>query len=158
VLDFNPSGIEDTGKAYSKLVEFKKEIYEMDSEEVSMDKLCRTEDDVMNALNDDFNTARAIGEIFKKINPLNEKIYSGTCSAEDIAEGKRLIGILENVLGIEVKSALDINEDKIEALIKERTEFRQQRNFSEADRVRDELDKMGIELKDTPTGTRWKQK
>ena len=49
----------------------------------------------------------------------------------------------------------EIDESKVNSLIKERTAARARKDFSESDRIRDELAKMGVVLKDTKDGTTW---
>ena len=49
-------------------------------------------------------------------------------------------------------------EDDIERLIEERIQARKAKDFARSDRIRDELAAQGIELLDTPQGTRWKRK
>ena len=51
----------------------------------------------------------------------------------------------------------DLAED-IERLIAERDTARAAKDFTRADQIRDELLSLGIELLDTPQGTRWKRK
>ena len=47
--------------------------------------------------------------------------------------------------------------EEIEALIAARTEAKKSKNWAEADRIRDQLKAMGIEIKDTPNGVEWKK-
>ena len=49
-------------------------------------------------------------------------------------------------------------DEEIETLIRKRTEARRDRQFAEADRIRDELAARGILLEDTPDGTLWKRR
>ena len=49
-------------------------------------------------------------------------------------------------------------EDKINDLIDQRESARKNKDFDTADKIRDEIEKMGIELKDTPDGVSWKIK
>ena len=51
----------------------------------------------------------------------------------------------------------DSLDEKVEAMIAARQQARKEKNFAEADRIRDELKAMGIELMDTPQGVKWKQ-
>jgi cysteinyl-tRNA synthetase len=51
-----------------------------------------------------------------------------------------------------------IKQDEIEDLIRRRDQARQNKNWPEADRLRDELSRQGILLEDTPNGTVWKVK
>ncbi len=47
-------------------------------------------------------------------------------------------------------------DPKIDALVAARTEAKKQKNYAEADRIRDELKTMGVEITDTPQGTKWR--
>ena len=59
----------------------------------------------------------------------------------------------------EALDARSIDESKIESLIDARNAARKAKNFKEADRIRDELNAMGVELEDTKDGTTtWKVK
>jgi cysteinyl-tRNA synthetase len=157
VLDFSFEGIDNTRKAYDKLVEFKKEIQSLDSSAVEAAEALQMKE-VVKPLYDDFNTPRAIGEVFKKLTPIKENIFKGIQAEEDIKTGKKLIYIIEEVIGINLDLGADVDVEKIESLIALRNQARKQKNFSEADRIRDELNKMDVELKDTPTGTRWQKR
>ena len=61
-----------------------------------------------------------------------------------------MLGILYN----RKKESLD---DEVEAMIAARQQARKDRNWAEADRIRDELKAMGIVLEDTPQGVKWKK-
>ncbi len=150
-LNFSERVLKETEKAYNKIVQFKKEVF---SKKINCPKETKT-DNIISALNDDFNTARAIGEIFKKTTPIMEKFLSGKYSENDICEGIRIINIFENVLGISININKSGNEKIIEELIQKREQYRQNRDYIEADKVRDELYKMGIKITDTPSGARW---
>jgi cysteinyl-tRNA synthetase len=68
---------------------------------------------------------------------------------------------LAGVLGLEAKleakieTSSDLSDAKIEALVQQREEARQTRNFAESDRIRNELHSQGITLIDSREGTRW---
>ncbi len=154
-IDFSIKSLKDIRKAYGKLVEFKKELKKNNAVEANKKELFSGLKEVLDALCDDLNTAKAIGELFKQITPIKEKIFKGSYSPEDIILGKKLISVFEDVLGIEI---LDENEGEavdVESLIEKRNNARENKDFALADKIREELSKKGIELKDTPTGTRW---
>jgi cysteinyl-tRNA synthetase len=62
-----------------------------------------------------------------------------------------------DVLGILYNNQEESLDAKVEALIAQRQEARASKNWAEADRIRDELKAMGIELKDTKQGVQWKK-
>jgi cysteinyl-tRNA synthetase len=117
-------------------------------------------DDVMEGLADDLNTPMALGEMHKLAEHarrgdfpsaqslhqslkliLTDKLYS----AANLASIGRLAGkVLPEKYRIEIES-------KVEA----RNAARKAKNFKESDRIRDELTKMGVVLKDTKDGTTW---
>ena len=68
---------------------------------------------------------------------------------------------LANVLGLQLSldsattSSGDGDDAQIEALVAARTDAKANKDFAEADRIRDELAAMGITVEDTPTGPIW---
>ncbi|HHL40341.1 MAG TPA: cysteine--tRNA ligase [Deltaproteobacteria bacterium] len=123
------------------------------------------------AMDDDFNTAAAIGRIFEAVAVMNRMLdgaRGGRLPAEEsaaLALVRTVIARFAPVLGVftrtpeeyraerRAKAAVDAAE--IERLIAERAEARRRKDFKRADAIRDELAAMGVTLKDTPTGTTW---
>ena len=114
------------------------------------------------AMDDDFNTPLAFSILFElahEIQRLREKNLA--LAAQYGALLKRLGGVL-GVLQDDPVSFLQSEQDpavieKIEALILARNQARAHKNWAEADRIRDELTSLSIELEDTATGTQWKK-
>ncbi|MBT8129554.1 MAG: cysteine--tRNA ligase [Gammaproteobacteria bacterium] len=116
------------------------------------------------AMNDDFNTPEAIAVLFDLANHINRARDSG-----DVSEASRLAVMLKqlgNVLGLleadpdaylQGGSSADDNT-QIEALIQQRLQARADKNWAEADRIRDELHAMGVELEDKGGETIWRRK
>ena len=116
------------------------------------------------AMNDDFNTPEAIAVLFDLATHINRARDQG-----DAGEASRLAGILKrlaNVLGLlgadpetylKGGGRADDNE-QIEALIRQRLQARADRNWAEADRIRDELHAMGVELEDKGGETTWRRR
>jgi cysteinyl-tRNA synthetase len=108
------------------------------------------------AMDDDLNTAGALGALFTFIRDANTAIDAGRIAAGD-AEGLRSALLkIDAVLDIFPKRDAVLDED-IERLIALRTAARKARNFAESDRIRDELLALGILLEDTPAGVRWRR-
>ena len=108
------------------------------------------------AMDDDFNTAFAIGAVFDLVK------YINTAIGEDssIAFLEYLLNellVLTDILGLEVDKKAELLDDSIEALIEERKQAKKDKNFARADEIRDILLKDGIVLEDTRNGVRWKR-
>lgn len=108
-----------------------------------------------NAMDDDLNTADAITAIFDLVKDINLHLDE-TSSKEILENSLALLKKLTKVLGIMEKEQGEISED-VEKLIKERNDARKNKDFARADEIRDELKDMGIEIKDTRSGTTWKR-
>ncbi len=112
---------------------------------------------------DDVNTAAAIGVMFDLVRALNSAIDAGELGAGDVAAVRATFERFDRVLGIlTLRRAEDerppVPVDEIERLIEARRAARLARNFAEADRIRKDLDARGIVLEDTGSTTRWKRK
>ncbi len=109
----------------------------------------------LDAMDDDLNTADAISAIFDIVSSANKNISGdGNNSLVAISEALSAIHELGDVLGL-FQTEEQTASREIEELIKKRDEARKAKNYQEADRIRDELNSMNIELKDTPTGVKW---
>ena len=104
-------------------------------------------------MNDDFNTAGAIGVIFDFVKFININLENGNLGFVLYAKKKllRLCDVLglkfdlkKNDLGLEIKN-----------LIEQRDLAKKSRDWISADKIRDKLSNMGIILEDTTNGTRW---
>jgi cysteinyl-tRNA synthetase len=113
--------------------------------------------DFQTAMDDDLNTAGALSALFILIRDANIAIDAGRITSAD-AEGLCTAMLrVHPVLDIFPHRKEDLDET-IEKLIGARNAARKSRNFSESDRIRDELLGQGIILEDTPGGTRWRRK
>ena len=118
------------------------------------------------AMNDDFNTPKAVAAIFEIVR-MGNTIIAGKPdneSAEHLKEvSSYIFNIVSKVLGIInhsadewYKSNLKIPVSEVEALIAKRAEARKNKDFALADSVRAELTEKGVEIIDTPEGTRFR--
>ena len=109
------------------------------------------------AMDDDLNTAGALGALFSLIRDANTAIDAGAISAGDAAGIKAALMKVDPVLDLFPRRD-EVLDAEIERLIEARLAARKARNFAESDRIRDELLGRGILLEDTPSGTRWRRK
>jgi cysteinyl-tRNA synthetase len=110
------------------------------------------------AMDDDFNTPVALSVISELIRTGNALIASDDGSRYERLPG--LVAALDVMTGVllgPVARAETDAPEEIEALIAARDAARKERNFSEADAIRDQLNEMGIVLEDSPQGTRWRK-
>ena len=109
------------------------------------------------AMDDDLNTADAIGVLFELVRAVNTTVEQEP-SAALAKQCQEMIGEFTGVLGLLYnRKAPEDLDSKVEALIEARQAARKEKNFAEADRIRDQLRDMGIEIMDTPQGIKWKQ-
>lgn len=107
------------------------------------------------AMDDDLNTADAIGFLFEMTRDINTVIASGA-SAEYINAVKENYVPLCELLGFG-KDESDEDVFFIEEMIEKRTAAKKAKNFAEADAIRNQLLNMGIILEDTRQGVKWKR-
>jgi cysteinyl-tRNA synthetase len=105
------------------------------------------------ALEDNLNTSRAFAVIHELMTTVN-RLQPARADAETVVafmrEADRVLDILDD-------APAEVLDEDIERLIEERLQARKDKNFARADEIRDELAARGIELLDTPQGTRWKR-
>ena len=106
------------------------------------------------AMDDDLNTAGAIGAIFDIVYLANTEVTAQMPKSviEKVIDTIRELG---GVLGLFTKTEEKSLDDEVEALIEERNAARKAKDWAKADAIRDKLKEMNIVLKDTPNGVQW---
>ena len=107
-------------------------------------------------MDDDLNTADAIAAIFDIVYASNTALSNENKNAKVVVEKTLdLIHELGVVLGLFQKTQEKSIDAEVEELIEKRNKARSEKNWAEADAIRDKLKAMNIELKDTPMGAKW---
>jgi sugar phosphate isomerase/epimerase len=85
--------------------------------------------------------------------------YSGRAPVVHLKDfaGQKGNGPLYKLIGIEEEETAASADPVIDGLVAARTAAKKEKNFAEADRIRDELKAMGVEIIDTPQGTKWRK-
>jgi cysteinyl-tRNA synthetase len=113
--------------------------------------------DFERSMDDDLNTAGALGALFTAVRETNTAIDQGMIGPADARVIREAVEKVDDVLDVVRREAVVLDEE-IERMIQARIDARKARNFAEADRLRDGLQAMGIILEDTAGGTRWRRK
>lgn len=120
-----------------------------------------------NSMDDDLNTADGLAAVFEMIKYVNTVIGKNEEISEKslknvlnlFEEFTEILGILKNKSNIKtIKTENKVENSEIENLIKKREEARKNKDWKEADRIRNLLKSKNIILEDTPNGVKWKVK
>lgn len=124
----------------------------------------------IDSMEDDFNTAGAIGALFKMAGSINrfvddQQLESSTdeaaksvclSAARALVEHGRILGLFVKPLKTDDSASDAITPKLVELFIRLRADAKKEKNFSLADKIRDELAGLGVTLEDRPDGTDWR--
>ena len=103
-------------------------------------------------MDDDLNTADAITDIFGLVKAANTAVSSGNASRNALQKAYDTLSEITGVLGIILEEQDDGIPSEITDLVNQRAEAKKNKNFAEADRIRDLITSKGYSVKDTPQG------
>jgi len=158
-LNFTFDKVEAAAKSITRLRDFKKSLIGNtinDSQQIRkiIDKYLN---DFEATLDDDLNISGALGSVFSCIHEINTFRETNSLTEDDVQAIVEYLNRIDSVLNV-----LEVPENQLsdeeQTLIDARQQARAERNWAEADRIRDELLSRGIILEDTPQGTTWKRK
>ena len=186
-VDFSDQNLKEAQTGLDRLYALLKDFKEMQHrdapssspEERAIEDLITSLPEAFNtAMDDDFNTASALGVIHRTTRDLNRLLAEVKKDDKKglppslLEKGLTTFTTVGNVLGILTTDPLDyfkekqkagmqdvtLSEEEIRNYIAERKEARAQKDWKRADEIRDELLNKGIVLEDSPQGTTWKVK
>jgi cysteinyl-tRNA synthetase len=155
-LVFSWENLDNAAVAYQKLIA---KITGLNTEgEIDSEALNALKERFANALNGDLNTSLAVTALY---DALKAKTNDATKLAA-IADFDRVLSLnlLQAAADLKKKQEQETAESsdpEVDALVAARTAAKKEKNFAEADRIRDLLKDMGVEIIDTPQGTKWRK-
>ncbi|KEA63857.1 Cysteinyl-tRNA synthetase [Marinobacterium lacunae] len=157
-IDYSEESLREARQALERFYQALRDAPEGDERELDTDFEARFQE----AMDDDFNTPRAMAVLFDLVTELNKAVRENKANAGGLsAQLKRLGGVLgllqqnpESFLQGEDRAG-EISAAEIEEQILARKEARKNKDFAESDRIRDALAEQGVILKDSREGTSW---
>jgi len=158
-VDFNDEALAGAAEGVKRLGEFRERLVRESQKQVSEEPLRRiaslAEADVHAALNDDLNAPKAVATLFDFVRAANRELDQGAGGAKAALEVlDRVMDVLDVLpTGRTVDPAL---ASWVAERIAARAQARKSKDFKAADAIRAELGARGVEIEDTPQGTKWR--
>lgn len=154
-LNFTKKGLEATNATLERLDDFILRMHEASGEEGIDEEAEKALAAFEACLDDNINVSGALAAVFDFMREANKK----KLSEEAARKALETMYSFDEVLSLNMKDVKPEEADEeIERLIRERDEARRSKDWTTSDKLRDDLAAKGIELIDTPEGTRWKKK
>jgi cysteinyl-tRNA synthetase len=161
-FNFSEEDLKASKKRLDKLYRLKKRVYGMKSPESHKTGF---ESELLEILEDDLNTSKALALVDEMVSTLNETLDSNP--KDKVAKKSILsnLAFLNSVLGVGSSDVFEYfqfgisSEDKIniETLIEQRNRAKKAKDFQTADAIRDQILAMDIAIMDTADGTKWEK-
>ncbi len=110
------------------------------------------------ALNDDFNTSLGLSVFFNMIKTINSLAAEEKITKKIAEQALPVLEYMLDVLGIKIQTVSDEEIESVFKLINKREALREEKQFEEADKIRDQIAGMGISLIDHKNKTLWMKK
>ena len=123
-----------------------------DADDALIGSLDAYRDEFIRAMDDDLNTADALTAVFELVRELNIMCSDSHTSREQLRKGSDLFEELISVLGLLYERKEEAVPQEVLDLVSQRADARKAKNFAEADRLRDEIKKLGYAVKETRQG------
>ncbi len=161
-IDFSNEALQASEKGLERLMTAVKTLSNLTASEKSTVDISSLKEKCFSALNDDINSPIAIAHLFDGVKTINSiKAGNEKISAEDLAELKSFYNsMVFDVLGFKEEQTSGSGDNavlgkSIELLLTLRNEAKANKDWGTADKIRDELNEIGIEIKDTKDGADW---
>ncbi len=126
--------------------------------DVDQGALSKLQERFVGALNGDLNTSLAITALYDVLKAkTNDATKLAALADFDQVLSLNLLEAAEKLRKKQEEEAKASADPVVDGLVAARTQAKKDKNFAEADRIRDELKAMGVEIIDTPQGTKWRK-
>jgi cysteinyl-tRNA synthetase len=163
-LNFTFDGLKSAATSIDRLRNFKlrleTEKFPAGLNEKIAERTARAGEEFAAAMNEDLNTAEALGAIFEFVRDANTAMDAGEFRADNAAPALALLARFDSVFDVlqPTVAAGYMADSEVESMIAERAEAKKRRDFARADQIRQQLLEQGIVIEDTKSGVRWKRK
>ncbi len=191
-LNFTFDGLTQAANSVERLRNFKLRLqtskFEAGSNPAVAELAAKASAEMRSGMEDDLNTARALGAVFDLVRDANAALDGGQVKQDDVAkilhvleqfdeifavlnddDAAKVRGIVEwatadgkadkiSAAAAEMAKAASLSDDEVEKLVAEHSQARTSRNFARSDAIRNQLAENGIVLENTKDGVRWKRK
>ena len=162
-LDFSNEALKAADKGFTKLMNAMEALQNLKASENSTYDVNELEKKCYSAMDDDFNTPVLIAHLFDGVRIINSvKDGKENLNATDLEKLKTLFNIFfTDILGFispKESGGNDLTSEVMELVLKLRGNAKKNEDFDTADLIRDELNKSGIQIKDSREGSSWEVK
>jgi len=191
-LNFTFDGLTQAANSVERLRNFKLRLETSQFPEGTNEKIAeiakRTSDEMRAALNDDLNTAQALGAIFDMVRDVNAAADAAGVCKGDVPGLLKVLDQFEDIFAVlkdedaakvratvewakseglqdrisaetaELAKAAALSDAEVEQLVAEHSQARKSRDFARSDAIRAQLSEQGIILENTKDGVRWRRK
>mgnify|MGYP006090299473 FL=1 len=162
-VDFSNAALQAAEKGFNKLMNAMETLQNLESSEKSTYDVNELEQNCYAAMDDDFNTPILIAQLFDGVRIINSvKDGKESLTSSNLEKLKNIFtAFVTDILGfISTKGSgkNDLTNEVMELVLKLRENAKKNKDFESADLIRDELDKTGIQIKDSREGSSWKLK
>jgi cysteinyl-tRNA synthetase len=162
-VDFGNEALQAAEKGFTKLMNAMDTLENLKHSDNSTYDINELEKNCYAAMDDDFNTPILIAHLFDGVRIINSvKDGKESLTASDLSKMQKLFSdFVTDILGLisaKESGGNDLTEEVMKLVLKLRGNAKKNKDFSTADLIRDELDKAGIQIKDSREGSSWEIK
>ena len=163
-LNFTFDGLKSAATAIERLRNFQLRL-ETDRFEEGLDQAMAVRTEAastafVESLNDDLNTAGALGAMFEYLRDANSAMDSRAFRAGNVQAALEFLRLFDSVFDVlrPTTQSSGLSDAEVESLVAERSAAKKAKDFARSDLIRTQLLEQGIILEDTKSGVRWKRK